>query len=80
MASTLRRRVLAWIAYRVLDGRLEGRQYLAGDVSIADFATLPWVFRFDWQEIDLNEFPNVKRWYDTLMARPALARGMELPA
>ncbi len=66
--------------YGVLDGHLEGREYLAGDVSIADFATLPWVFRFDWQEIDLNEFPNVKRWYDTMMARPALARGMELPA
>jgi GST-like protein len=66
--------------YGVLNGRLEGRDYLAGDVSIADFATLPWVFRFDWQEIDLNEFPNVKRWYETLMARPALARGMELPA
>ena len=66
--------------YGVLNGRLDGREYLAGDVSIADFATLPWVFRFDWQEIDLDEFPNVKRWYDTLMARPALARGMDLPA
>ena len=66
--------------YGVLNARLEGRDYLAGDVSIADFATLPWVFRHDWQEVDLAEFPNVKRWYDTLMARPALARGMELPA
>lgn len=66
--------------YGVLDGRLEGREYLAGDISIADFATLPWVFRFDWQEIDLNDFPNVKRWYDQLMARPALARGMDVPA
>ncbi len=66
--------------YGVLNARLEGRDYLAGDVSIADFATLPWVFRHDWQEVDLAEFPNVKRWYDTLMARPALARGIELPA
>jgi GST-like protein len=66
--------------YGVLNGRLAGRQYLAGDVSIADFATLPWVFRHDWQEVDLAEFSNVKRWYDELMARPALARGMELPA
>lgn len=66
--------------YGVLDTRLEGRDYLAGDVSIADFATLPWVFRHDWQEIDLAEFPNVKRWYDSLMARPALQRGMEIPA
>lgn len=66
--------------YGVLDKRLEGREYLAGDLSIADFATLPWVFRFDWQEIDLADFPNVNRWYDGLMARPALARGMDIPA
>jgi GSH-dependent disulfide-bond oxidoreductase len=66
--------------YGVLDKRLEGREYLAGDVSIADFATLPWVFRFDWQEVDLADFPNVNRWYDSLMARPALARGMDIPA
>ena len=65
--------------YGVLDARLEGRDYLAGDISIADFATLPWVFRFDWQGVDLNDFPNVKRWYDALMARPALARGMDIP-
>lgn len=65
--------------YGVLNSRLEGREYLAGDLSIADFAALPWVFRHDWQEVDLADFPNVKRWYETLMARPALARGMELP-
>jgi GST-like protein len=67
--------------YGVLDGQLGKSGYLAGaDVSIADFCTLPWVFRHDWQEVDLAEFPNVQRWYDALMARPALARGMELPA
>ena len=67
--------------YGVLNSRLEGREYLANEeVSIADFATLPWVFRHDWQQVDLNEYPNVKRWYDNLMTRPALARGMELPA
>lgn len=66
--------------YGVLNARLEGREYLANDeISIADFCTLPWVFRHDWQQVDLAEFPNVKRWYDTLMARPALARGMNLP-
>jgi GST-like protein len=37
------------------------------------------VFRYDWQEIDLDEFPNVKRWYDNMMQRPALTRGMNLP-
>ena len=67
--------------YGVLDGHLEGRDYLANkEVSIADFCALPWVFRHDWQEVGLADFPNVKRWYDTLMARPALTRGMNLPA
>ncbi len=65
--------------YGVLNSRLGGREYLAGDISIADFATLPWVFRHDWQEVDLDEFANVKRWYDSLMARPALSRGMNIP-
>ncbi len=66
--------------YGVLDSRLESREYIANDeVSIADFCTVPWVFRHDWQEIDLDEFRNVKRWYDNMMQRPALTRGMNLP-
>jgi GST-like protein len=66
--------------YGVLNARLDGRDYLAGsEVSIADFATLPWVFRHDWQQIDLAGFPNVRRWYDAMMARPALQRGMDIP-
>jgi len=66
--------------YGVLDSRLAGREYIANDeVSIADFCTVPWVFRHDWQEIDLDEFTNVKRWYDDMMQRPALTRGMNLP-
>ncbi len=66
--------------YAVLDGHLDNRDWLAaGEVTIADFATLPWVYRHTWQQVDLSDFPQVKRWYDTLMARPALARGMELP-
>jgi GST-like protein len=66
--------------YSVLDRRLEGRDYVAGDLSIADFAIFPWTARYDWQQIDLNEYPNVKRWFDSIMARPAVQRGMELPA
>ena len=66
--------------YGVLDSRLERREYIANnEVSIADFCTVPWVFRHDWQEIDLDEFKNVKRWYDNMMQRPALTRGMNLP-
>ena len=69
-----------WRLYGVLESRLEDRKYIANDeVSIADFCTVPWVFRHDWQEIDLDEFPNVKRWYDNMMQRPALSKGMDLP-
>ena len=66
--------------YGVLNARLGENDYLAGpEVTVADFATLPWVFRHDWQEIDLAAYPNVKRWYDRMMARPALQRGMDIP-
>ncbi len=66
--------------YGVLDRRLEGREFLAGDgYSIADIATWPWVFRREWHGVDLAEFPNVERWFDTLGARPAVQRGMEVP-
>ena len=66
--------------YGVLDRRLDGRDHLAGDgYSIADIATYPWVFRREWQGVDLAEFPNVKRWFDALGARPAVERGMNVP-
>lgn len=66
--------------YGVLDKRLGEVPFLAGEYSIADIATYPWVFRHPWQEVDLAAFPNVKRWYDTLSARPGVARGMAVPA
>jgi GST-like protein len=65
--------------YGVLDRRLEGREFLAGDYSIADIATWPWISRFEWQEIDMNKFPNVKRWYTTIAKRPAVQRGYKIP-
>jgi GST-like protein len=65
--------------YGVLDRRLEGREFLAGDYSIADIATWPWISRFEWQEIDLSRFPNVKRWYTTIANRPAVQRGYKIP-
>jgi len=65
--------------YGVLDGRLKGRAYICDAVSIADFCMLPWVFRHDWQKIDLSEYPEVKRWYDAMMARPGVQRGMKVP-
>jgi GST-like protein len=65
--------------YGVLDRRLEGRDFVAGDYSIADIAIWPWISRFEWQEIDLAKFPNVKRWYTTIAARPAVQRGYKQP-
>ena len=61
----------------VLDRRLEGRDYLAGDYSIADIAVFPWTARHEWQGVALDEFPNVARWYRRIEQRPAVARGME---
>ncbi len=65
--------------YGVLDKRLGEAEYLAGDYSIADMATLPWAARHPWQGIELPDYPNVKRWYDRLAERPAVNRGMEVP-
>lgn len=61
--------------YKVMDQRLESHEYFAGGLSIADFAILGWVWRHPRHQIDLGDYPNVKRWYDQLMARPAVERG-----
>ncbi|MBY0531787.1 MAG: glutathione S-transferase N-terminal domain-containing protein [Xanthobacteraceae bacterium] len=65
--------------YSVLNTRLEDRQYVAGDYSIADIAIWPWLARFEWQRIDMNEFPNVKRWYLEIAKRPAVLKGYQVP-
>ena len=65
--------------YGVLDKHLKSNDYLAGDYSIADMATYPWVARYEWHKTDLNHFPNVKRWFDAISARPAVERGMKVP-
>lgn len=65
--------------YGVLDKRLGEVEYMAGDYSIADIATWPWTARFDWQTIDLNEYPNVKRWYLAIAERPAVQKGWDVP-
>jgi tRNA nucleotidyltransferase (CCA-adding enzyme) len=66
--------------YGVLDGRLAAHEYLADSYSIADIATYPWVARHEWHQVDLADFSNVKRWYDAISARPAVQRGMNVPA
>ena len=61
--------------YGVMDKRLADHAFFAGDLSIADFAILGWVWRHPRHQVDLAEFPHVKRWFDQLMARPAVQRG-----
>ena len=66
--------------YGVMDKILEQNQYIAGkSYSIADISIWPWTARFDWQEIDLNEFPNVTRWYKEMAERPAVQKGWLVP-
>ena len=63
--------------YGVLDKRLEGRTFIAGDYSIADMACYPWIVLYERQQQDLNEFPNLKRWFEAVAARPATVRAYE---
>lgn len=65
--------------YKVLNTRLADNQFMAGEYSIADIATWPWISRYEWQQIDLNEFPNVKRWYLEIAKRPAVIKGYAVP-
>jgi GST-like protein len=60
--------------YAVLDWRLEGRAYIAGDYSIADIACYPWIVPHEGHGQTLHEFPNLKRWFDAIAARPATRR------
>ncbi len=61
----------------VMDKRLTDKDWLAADeFSIADIAVFPWAMRFEWQGISLDEFPNMKRWYETIEARPGVKRGL----
>ena len=66
--------------YGVLDRRLRDHEYLAGEYSIADIATMPWLRFPERQGVDIEEYPNVKRWRDAILARPAVQRGLTLLA
>ncbi|MEO8559223.1 MAG: glutathione S-transferase N-terminal domain-containing protein [Rhodospirillales bacterium] len=65
--------------YGVLDRHLAGKDFVAGEYSIADMAIYPWIARHEWHAQKLEDFPNVKRWYDKLGARPAVQKGMAVP-
>lgn len=62
--------------YRVVDTRLAEVEYLAGDYSIADMATYPWLRYHENQGQKLEDYPHLKRWYDAISARPAVQRGL----
>ena len=64
--------------YRVMDTRLADRPYLAGDYSIADIAAYPWVVPHEKQRMNLDDFPNLKRWFATIAQRPAVERAYAL--
>lgn len=63
--------------YGVLDRRLKGRDFVAGAYSIADMAIWPWAFRHPKHRVDLNDFPEVKRWYEAMLARPAVQAALK---
>lgn len=65
--------------YGVLDKQLEGRDHICGEYSIADMACWPWVSRYEWQQIDLADYPNVRAWYQRLRAREAVQKGYHVP-
>ncbi|QLL44013.1 glutathione S-transferase family protein [Sulfitobacter pontiacus] len=65
--------------YGVLDKHLKGQDFICGDYSIADMACWPWVARYEWQRVDLTQFPNVLRWYKALRARDAVIKGYQVP-
>jgi len=64
--------------YGVMNRRLADRDYLAGDYSIADMASIGWVRSYENQGQDLNDFPNLKRWFEAVFARSAVQRGIEV--
>lgn len=66
--------------YGVADKQLSEHEWLAADeYSIADIATFPWIARHEWQGMELEDFPNLKRWYDMIWARDPVKKGFEVP-
>ena len=65
--------------FTVLDGRLEDNEYLAGDYSIADMANWCWVRTYEWSGVSIEGLDNLTRWKNSIEARPAARRGVEVP-
>lgn len=60
--------------YGVLDDHLADREFIAGNYSIADMAAYPWIVPYEQQQQNIDDFPHVKRWFETIKARPAIQR------
>ena len=69
---------IATSIYKDLDDRLSNSEYLAGDYSIADIATFPWIARHEWHDIGLKQFKNLTRWYSIISKREAVKKGYDL--
>lgn len=65
--------------YQVLEDRLQDRDYIVEDYSIVDIATWPWISRYEFQQMDLNQYPRLKDWYLRIADRPAVQRGYGVP-
>lgn len=64
--------------YGVMDKRLEGREWFTAEYSIADIAIFPWLRSWERQGVVLDDYPNVKRWFEAMNARPAVQRGLKV--
>ena len=65
--------------YQVLENRLQDREFVCGEYSIVDIATWPWISRFEFQQMNLSDYPNLKRWYLNIAGRPAIQKGYGVP-
>ena len=65
--------------YKVLNKRLKEREFICEDYSIVDIATWPWISRYEFQQMDLNDYPSLKAWYMRIATRPAVQRGYAVP-
>ena len=65
--------------YQVLEDRLKERDFIVRDYSIVDIATWPWISRYEFQQMDLNNYPRLKDWYIRIANRPAVQKGYAVP-
>ena len=65
--------------YGVLDRHLQDHQFIVDDYSMVDIAVWPWISRFEWQTINMSDYPNIVRWYTTIAERPAVQSGYQVP-